>query len=163
MSILKNSRAPLRSNPSWNVCVNTVPVPEPSLHHIGYVVASIAENIDRWRMALSAIGVTETYEDEIQRARVAFLDLPPTGLTKVELVEPMGPDSPVTAFLHKGGGLHHLCFEVDDIERQIAGMKTQKAMLLRRPQPAVAFGGRRIGWMLTREKLLIEYLERSQV
>jgi methylmalonyl-CoA/ethylmalonyl-CoA epimerase len=138
-------------------------VPEPSLHHIGYVVASIAEEIDRWRLSLSAIAVTVTYEDEIQRARVAFLDLPPAGLTKVELVEPMGQDSRVAGFLEKGGGLHHLCFEVDDIERQISQMKTQKAMLLRRPQPAVAFGGRRIGWMLTREKLLVEYLERDHV
>ena len=140
-----------------------MPVPEPSLHHIGYVVASIADEIDRWRLALSAIGVTETYEDEIQQARVAFLDLPPAGLTKVELVEPLGQDSRVASFLEKGGGLHHLCFEVDDVERQISQMKMQKAMLLRRPQPAVAFGGRRIAWMLTREKLLIEYLERDHV
>jgi len=138
-------------------------VPEPSLHHIGYVVASIAEDIDRWKLALSAISVTETYEDEIQQARVAFLDLPPAGLTKVELVEPLGQDSRVASFLEKGGGLHHLCFEVDDLERQISEMKIQNAMLLRRPQPAVAFGGRRIAWMLTREKLLIEYLERDHV
>ena len=137
-------------------------MPEPSLHHIGYVVASIAEDIDRWRLALSAIGVTETYEDKIQQARVAFLDLPPAGLTKVELVEPLGQDSRVAGFLEKGGGLHHLCFEVDDLEWQIGQMKTQNAMLLRRPQPAVAFGGRRIAWMLTREKLLVEYLERDQ-
>ena len=126
-------------------------------------MASIAGEIDRWRLTLSAIGVSATYEDEIQRARVAFLDLPPAGLTKVELVEPLGHDSPVAGFLEKGGGLHHLCFEVDDIERQIAEMKAQKAMLIRRPQPAVAFGGRRIGWMLTREKLLVEYLERDHV
>lgn len=109
-----------------------------------------------------ASSVTEIFEDEIQRARVAFLDLPPGG-TRVELVEPIGPDSPVARFLDKGGGLHHLCFEVDDIDRQISTMKTQLAMLVRQPKPAVAFGGRRIGWMLTREKLLIEYLERHQV
>ncbi len=140
-----------------------MPVPEPSLHHIGYVVSSIAEGIDRWKLVLSAISVTETYEDEIQQARVAFLDLSPAGLTKVELVEPLGQDSRVAGFLEKGGGLHHLCFEVDDLERQISEMKIQNAMLLRRPQPAVAFGGRRIAWMLTREKLLIEYLERAHV
>ena len=138
-------------------------MPEPSLPHIGYVVASIADDMDRWRLALSAISVTEIYEDEIQQARVAFLDLPPAGLTKVELVEPLGQDSRVAGFLEKGGGLHHLCFEVDDLEQQISEMKIQNALLLRRPQPAVAFGGRRIAWMLTREKLLIEYLERGHV
>jgi len=137
-------------------------VPEPSLHHIGYVVASIAESIDRWQLALSAVAVTEVFEDPIQRARVAFLDLPPDGLARVELVEGIGPDSPIVRFLEKGGGLHHLCFEVDDLDRHITGMQMQKAMLVRHPKPAVAFAGRRIAWMLTREKLLVEYLERQK-
>jgi len=137
-------------------------VPEPSLHHIGYVVASIAESIDRWQLALSAIAVTEVFEDPIQRARVAFLDLPPDGLARVELVEGIGADSPIVRFLEKGGGLHHLCFEVDDLDRHITGMQMQKAMLVRHPKPAVAFAGRRIAWMLTREKLLVEYLERQK-
>jgi len=41
-------------------------------------------------------------------------------------------------------------------------MQAQKAMLVRHPKPAVAFGGRLIAWMLTREKLLVEYLERQK-
>ena len=89
-----------------------------------------------------------------------FLDLPPDGAVKLELIEPLGSDSPVAKFDQKGGGLHHLCFEVDDVDEQIQKMKILKAMLIRRPQPAVAFGGRRIAWMQTREKLLVEYLER---
>ena len=52
--------------------------------------------------------------------------------------------------------------EVDDLEQQIREMKTNRAMLIRRPQPAVAFGGRRIAWMRTRDKLLVEYLERAR-
>src|SRR5262249_19087878 len=133
----------------------------PSLHHIGYVVASIEREIEAWKASLSAISVSETWQDPIQAARVAFLSLPPAGASSIELVEPAGESSPVASFLAKGGGLHHLCFEVDGIEQQIARMKTEKAMLIRRPQPAVAFGGRRIAWMLTREKLLVEYLERA--
>jgi methylmalonyl-CoA/ethylmalonyl-CoA epimerase len=135
-------------------------VPEPSLHHIGYVVKSISESIDRWRLALVAISASEVFEDEIQRARVAFLCLPPEGSVKLELVEPLTPDSPVARFVEKGGGLHHLCFEVDNIERQISLMKEQQAMLIRAAKPAVAFGGRRIAWMMTRDRLLTEYLER---
>ncbi len=137
-------------------------MPDPTLHHIGYVVASIAESIDRWRLELSAISVTEVFEDPIQRARVAFLSLPPDGLAKVELVEGLGSDSPIARFLDKGGGLHHLCFEVDELDQHISSMQAQKAMLVRHPKPAVAFGGRLIAWMLTREKLLVEYLERQK-
>ena len=136
-------------------------MPEPSLHHTGYVVSSIAESIERWRDTLSAISISETFQDDTQGARVAFLEFAPGGSTMLELVEPVAADSPTGRFLQKGGGLHHLCFEVDDLEEQIRAMKARKAMLIRHPKPAVAFGGRRIAWMVTRDKLLVEYLERQ--
>jgi methylmalonyl-CoA/ethylmalonyl-CoA epimerase len=141
--------------------VKSAPVRDPSLHHVGYVVGSIAESIERWQTAISSISTSESFDDPIQRARVIFLDLPPDGAVKIELVEPLGSDSPVAKFNQNGGGLHHLCFEVDDVDEQIQKMKILKAMQIRSPKPAVAFGGRRIAWMQTRERLLVEYLERS--
>ena len=83
------------------------------------------------------------------------------GFVQLELIQPMTPDSPVSRFLEKGGGLHHLCYEVRDLFEQIQRMKSQGALLIRSPKPAVAFGGRRIAWMRTRDALLIEYLERQ--
>jgi methylmalonyl-CoA/ethylmalonyl-CoA epimerase len=136
-------------------------VPEPSLHHTGFVVSSIAEGIDRWRATLSAISISETFQDDTQGARVAFLGFAPGGSALLELVEPVTADSPTGRFLHKGGGLHHLCFEVDDLDAQIRAMEAMKARLIRYPKPAVAFRGRRIAWMVTRDKLLVEYLERN--
>lgn len=136
-------------------------MPEPSLHHIGYVVPSIAESLVRWRATLSVVSVSESFEDEIQRARVLFLTFA-SGGTLLELVEPLTADSPVARFLQKGGGLHHICFEVDDLEEQIRHVKAQQALLIRHPKPAIAFGGRRIAWMMTRDKLLVEYLERPE-
>ena len=136
-------------------------MPEPFLHHVGYVVPSIAESLTRWSATLSAVSVSEPFEDPIQRARVLFLELAPGGGTRLELVEPLTEDSPVARFLQKGGGLHHLCFEVDELEKHIRHMKAQQALLVRHPQPAVAFGGRLIAWMMTRDKLLVEYLERT--
>lgn len=135
-------------------------MPEPSLHHIGYVVPSIAESLARWGATLSVVSVSEPFDDEIQRARVLFLEFAASGTT-LELVEPLPGNSPVARFLQKGGGLHHLCFEVDDLEKQIQYMKTHQALLLRHPKPAVAFASRQIAWMLTRDKLLVEYLERQ--
>lgn len=134
-------------------------MPEPSLHHIGYVVPSIAESLERWQATLSVVSVSAIFRDDIQRAQVLFLEFASGGPT-LELVEPVGGDSPVAGFLQKGGGLHHLCFEVDDLQEQIRRVKARRGMLLRRPQPAVAFGGRQIAWMITRDKLLVEYLQR---
>ena len=131
-----------------------------TLHHVGHVVASIEESMERYRIALGALSVSEIFDDPIQRSRVAFLRLPTPGMVQFELVEPSAPDSPVARFLEQGGGLHHLCYEVDDLEEQIRWMKSQKAMLIRSPKPAVAFAGRRIAWMRTADAVLIEYLER---
>lgn len=131
-----------------------------TLHHIGCVVDSIAARVEGYRHALAAASVSASIEDPIQRVRVAFLTLP-GGAPQFELVEPTGADSPVLAAVARGGGLHHLCYEVDDLDGHIAMMKTAQAMLIRRPQPAAAFGGRRIAWMRTRDGLLLEYLERT--
>jgi methylmalonyl-CoA/ethylmalonyl-CoA epimerase len=83
------------------------------------------------------------------------------GDAQIELVAPDGPDSPVLRFLQEnGGGLHHVCYEVDGLEQQMVAMKARGGLIMRRPKPAVAFEGRRIAWMLTREKLLVELLEK---
>jgi methylmalonyl-CoA/ethylmalonyl-CoA epimerase len=57
--------------------------------------------------------------------------------------------------------MHHVCYEVDDLERQMDAMKASGSLIMRRPKAAVAFEGRRIAWMLTREKLLVELLEKK--
>jgi methylmalonyl-CoA/ethylmalonyl-CoA epimerase len=131
-----------------------------TLHHVGCVVDSIEDRIESYRVGLGSASVSEIFEDPIQRSRVAFLDLPTPGSVQFELVQPTVPDSPVARFLTKGGGLHHLCYEVDDLREQIQWMKSQGALLIRSPKPAVAFGGRQIAWMRTADSLLIEYLER---
>lgn len=136
---------------------------EPSLHHVGHVVSSIDESIDHWRSCLNAVSVSSMVEDPIQGVRAVFIDLSPAGSTRIELIEPASPDSPVRSFADKGGGLHHLCIEVDDLDRHLARMKALKATLIRSPQPATAFGGRRIAWMFLRQKMLVEYLERAAV
>lgn len=135
--------------------------PSLSLHHVGCVVDSIEERIESYRLALGSASASRIFEDPIQLSRVAFLDLPTPGSVQLELIQPASPDSPVARFLEKGGGLHHLCYEVDDLPEQIQRMKSQRAVLIRSPKPAVAFGGRHIAWMRTRDALLIEYLERE--
>jgi methylmalonyl-CoA/ethylmalonyl-CoA epimerase len=133
----------------------------PTLHHLGHVVASIARELEQYRVTLGALQVSEIFEDPIQQARVVFLELPGAGGVQFELVEPTSADSPVARFLAKGGGLHHLCYEVDGLTAHLTAMKAWRAILIRSPKPAVAFGGRQIAWMRTAEGLLIEYLERG--
>lgn len=128
------------------------------MHHVGFVVQSIGRSIDGFAHLLSARWTGETFEDPIQKVRVAFL-VTCDSAAQIELVEPLEEDSPVAKFLAKGGGLHHLCYEVEQLEQEVAGMRACGALPLQGPQPAVSFGGRRIAWVVTREGLLVELLE----
>ena len=135
--------------------------PALKFHHIGFVVESIAASVEGFVRSLGAQWDGCVYEDPNQKVKVTFLATRP-GDPQIELVEPVGEDSPVLRFLReKGSGLHHVCYEVDDLERGMAEMKSRGAMIARRPKPAVAFQGRRIAWMLTVEKMLVELLEIS--
>lgn len=128
-----------------------------TLHHIGFVVADIACAAPAFARSLAANWDGCVYQDPQQRVKVTFLS---AGGAVIELVEPVGEDSPVLHFLRqKGGGLHHTCYEVANLEEGMREMKSRGALIARRPKPAVAFGGRRIAWMLTAERLLIELLE----
>jgi len=130
-----------------------------NFHHVGFVVPDIAATVDGFVRSLGAQWDGCVYEDPHQKVKVTFLTTRP-GDPQIELVEPAGEDSPVLRFLReKGTGLHHVCYEVEDLERGMAEMKTRGAIIARRPKPAVAFQGRRIAWMLTAEKLLVELLE----
>ena len=133
------------------------------LHHLGFVVASIQQCSDSFAMSLGATWDGNIIFDPVQKARVTFLEGRNSADPLIELVEPADSGSPVTRFLERGGGLHHLCYEVDDLESHLAFCKSVRNIILRPPVPAVAFGGRRIAWVLGRKRLLMEFLERRTV
>ena len=131
------------------------------LHHIGFVVSSIEQAMPGFVRSMLAEWSGQSFEDPLQKAKVAFLTTR-AGDAQIELVEPLGDDSPVQRFLQQaGGGLHHLCYEVADLEQELADFRSRGAVIAKRPKPAVAFGGRRIAWVITAEKLLVELLEQA--
>lgn len=117
-------------------------------HHVGAVVPRIEDQ---------GLGLAPV-EDPIQRVRVAFIDLADT---RFELVEPIGPDSPVRHSLEKGGKLLHVCFEVPALESALEAGARHGFRALGPAQPATAFGGRRIAWCYSATFGLVELLERS--
>jgi methylmalonyl-CoA/ethylmalonyl-CoA epimerase len=133
--------------------------PQGRFHHVGFVVASISEAIPGIAKSLDAEWDGEIVHDPLQAVRVTFLRHKNPADSLIELVEPADEKSPVQAFLKRGGGLHHLCYQVEQLEKQLELSRSNGAVIVRRPLPAVAFGGRRIAWVFTKQKLLIEYLE----
>jgi methylmalonyl-CoA/ethylmalonyl-CoA epimerase len=131
------------------------------LHHVGFVVPSILDEIANLAESIGAYWDETVWHDPLQKATVAFLRTSSADDALIELVEPAAEGSPVVQFLHKGGGLHHLCYEVEDLGACLKTARISGSVVVRRPRPAVAFGNRRVAWVLTRQKLLLEYLERN--
>jgi len=67
----------------------------------------------------------------------------------------------VFRFLSERGGLHHLCYEVLSISEHLDRIRAAGGVIVSRAKPAVAFHGRPIAWALTREKLLLEFLQEA--
>jgi len=131
-----------------------------TLHHVGFVVESIAEVGHYFARSVGARWDGKVSCDPLQEADVAFLWNDGAGCPMIELVQPSGSASPLHRFLKRGGGLHHLCYEVDSLQIQLESSRLSGALIVKPPLPAVAFGGRCIAWVYTRQKLLLEYLER---
>jgi methylmalonyl-CoA/ethylmalonyl-CoA epimerase len=134
--------------------------PEGAFHHMGFVVGSISNSVQGFADNLGAEWDEQVFRDLNQRVRVAFLKSRQAGDPLWELIEPADEQSPVHSFAAKGGGLHHVCYVVDNLEQALANARSMGALITRQPMPAVAFGGRRIAWIYTKNRLLIEYLER---
>ena len=124
------------------------------------MVASIAESAPQLARALSLTWDGAVIHDPLQFVNVTFLPNLAGGAV-VELVEPVGPRSPVRKFAEAGGGLHHVCYEVDDLAAQLDQSRAAGCTVVRVPLPARAFGGRKIAWVITPQKLLVEFLARQ--
>ena len=97
------------------------------INHLGIATKGIEEALKFWENALGLENVhTETVED--QQVRVAML---PIGESRIELLEPTSEDSPISKFLEKrGGGIHHIAVEVEDIREALAKLKQAGARLI---------------------------------
>jgi methylmalonyl-CoA/ethylmalonyl-CoA epimerase len=129
------------------------------LHHIGFVVFSIQESAEPFALSVGATWDGKIVFDPVQKVHVTFFQGHNPADPLIELIEPGGPESPVSQFLQRGGGLHHLCYEVKDLDSQLRFCKAVGTRIIRPPVPAVAFGGRRIAWGITKKRLLMEFLE----
>jgi methylmalonyl-CoA/ethylmalonyl-CoA epimerase len=126
------------------------------LDHAGFAVADLDAAIALFRDAFGA-SVGPTIEDPIQRVKLCFAEY--SG-GRVELIAPLGEDSPVSQLVAtSGGGLYHLCFETTDMDAEVRQLRGQGFVPTGPPQPAVAFGGRRVIFLFHRLAQLIELVE----
>ena len=127
-------------------------------HHVGIAVRDLPSASESMQK-LFGYGVSSgPFDDPVQRVSVCFLTRGGDDAV-LELVAPLGPDSPITRTLEKGGGTYHVCYEVADIKTAVEHMKAEGCLLLGDPVPAVAFEMRQIAWLMTPARLLVELVQ----
>ena len=102
------------------------------LNHVAIAVRDIAKASAVYRATLGA-EVSEAMPQHAHGVTTVFITLPNT---KIELIEPLGADSPIAKFLDRNpdGGIHHVCYEVDDIIAARDQLKAQGARVLGEPK-----------------------------
>jgi len=129
------------------------------LHHVGIVVDDIERHGTRYAEQLGLRPLSAIVTDPMQRVQVQFWG--DGREVSLELIQPLDDDSPVSRFLEKGGGLNHLCFEVEDIVAAVEQARAKGAICVSGPVPAAAFDGQRIAFLFFRDIGLVEFVEAS--
>lgn len=110
------------------------------LNHVAIAVPDLEAACAQYRTALGAtVGAPQDEPDH--GVRVVFIALPNT---KIELLHPLGDDSPINGFLEKNpaGGIHHVCYEVDDIIAARDRLKSTGARVLGTGEPRIGAHGK---------------------
>jgi len=110
------------------------------LNHVAIATKNIAAAAKVYRETLGAT-VSEPVPQPDHGVTTVFVELPNT---KIELLEPLGENSPIAKFLEKNpsGGMHHVCYEVDDIYAARDQMKKQGATITGTGEPRIGAHGK---------------------
>jgi methylmalonyl-CoA/ethylmalonyl-CoA epimerase len=113
------------------------------IDHLGIATKDIAEAMKFWG---DALGLENMHTEEVAEQKVLTAMLP-IGDTRIELLEPTSADSPISKFLEKrGGGIHHIAVEVENIEESLAKLKTQGIRLIDET-PKIGAGGCKVAFV----------------
>ena len=110
------------------------------LNHIAIAVPNLLEAANTYKNILGA-KVGAPIKQQEHGVTVIFVDLPNS---KLELISPLGESSPIENFLKKNpnGGIHHICFEVEDIQKSIKKLKNEGAQVLGTGQAKIGAHGK---------------------
>ena len=112
------------------------------LHHIGIVVSNIQQSLGELKNYLNFETTSTIMPVGSQKVNICLLKI---GEPFLELIEPSSQDSAISEFAKSGGGIHHLCFEVKNIETELESLAKKGATIL--VNPVKGFDERRIAFV----------------
>jgi len=127
-----------------------------AFHHVGLIVESIDAALPLWEAFGYRVDIRVS--DPIQKADIALLAR--DGEPYIELVAPLGPDSPSHGWLKRiKAGAYHTCFLVADMTFALNELAAAGFVSVMAPVPAVAFGGRLVSFVWSKSTGLLELLQ----
>jgi methylmalonyl-CoA/ethylmalonyl-CoA epimerase len=134
------------------------------LDHIGVVVKDIEAAQRYYKGQFGFEALSPVLDEPVQKVKIVFIELGLGQFPAIELIQPDGESSPVFNFLKKtGGGLHHLSYEVEDLDRAIEDFKKRRSLMVGKIYPGAGHKGRRVAWFYTGNKELVELIEGERV
>ena len=126
------------------------------LHHIGYAVNNILDAIASFKlMGFSLIG--DLFSDSRRKVNIALIS---NGKIVIELIAPNKERSPVNELLERNGpGAYHICYEVNDIQKEIERLKQNKFKVIEDVKEAPALGSAMVAFLYNRHLGLIELVQ----
>ena len=128
------------------------------IHHLGYAVSSIEKSIPVFEI-LGWKTSSDITDDVLRKVRIAFLE---KDAKYIELVAPLGDDSPVQQALKQNKGVptpYHICYEVESLDAARAELKQKGFMPFIMAAPAPAIDNRRVEWFFALNLGIIELVE----
>ena len=130
------------------------------LDHVAVAVRSVDAAADRLCKLLGYTPRTEKVTNTRQQVNVLFLCKP--GSLDIKLIEPSTEESPLWKFVKTGGGLHHLCFRVPDVQSACEEMAANGVRVIAPPQPGEAFDDQLIAFLYLGLGLNVEVIDTDE-
>jgi methylmalonyl-CoA/ethylmalonyl-CoA epimerase len=135
---------------------------EMKLDHIGVVVKDINKSKEYYIKTYGSEPLTDIVHEPAHHVNIMFLNVGHGPMPMIELISPLSDESKVSGFLKKtGGGIHHLAYEVADIDQAIEHFKSLRSMILGEIVPGAGHSNLPTVWIYTPDKSLIELIEKG--
>ncbi len=128
-----------------------------NIDHIGIVVKNIESGIKHWQKIFKYRQLTDIVVNKRQKIKIVFLEKDSS--ISIKLIEPIDKSSPVYSLAQRGGGLHHLCFKCDNLNKELDRLKTHDLRILVPPQPGEAFENENFAFIFAKMGLNIELID----
>lgn len=133
---------------------------EMKLDHIGIVVSDIEHSLKYYKETYGFEPLIDVTHEPAHGVNVVFVGLGHGSIPMIELISPVSENSKVSEFLEKkGGGMHHLAYEVADIDEAIEHFKNKQSLILGGIVSGAGHKNTPTVWLYTSERNLVELIE----